>query len=90
MLPRKPLRRAAATGFAGAVLATALFGPPASTAGAATPPPPARPAPAHTVTLLTGDVVTVTEVGAGRYSTDIRRPTGARGGVHARTIGKDL
>ncbi|MFF4807835.1 S8 family serine peptidase [Micromonospora chersina] len=90
MLPRKPLRRAAATGFAGAVLATTLFGPPASTAGAATSPPPARPASAHTVTLLTGDVVTVTEIGPGRYSTDIRRPTGARGGVHARTIGKDL
>ncbi len=42
---------------------------------------------AHTVTLITGDVVRVTDIGNGRSTTEITRPSGATGGVHSRTIG---
>ncbi|BBH71822.1 peptidase [Actinoplanes sp. OR16] len=51
---------------------------------------PAAAGASHTVTLITGDRVTVTEVGGGRYATDVKRPDGARGGVHAQTIGDDF
>jgi len=36
---------------------------------------------AHTVTLVTGDKVTVTEVGGGRKTVDVKRPQGATGTV---------
>ncbi|MET8152679.1 S8 family serine peptidase [Actinoplanes sp. NPDC005259] len=32
----------------------------------------------------------VTDLGGGRYATEVRRPGGAIGGVHAQTVGKDL
>ena len=44
----------------------------------------------HTVTLITGDVVTVTSVGGGHSNVDVQRPHGATGGVRTETIGKDL
>ncbi|MFB7110795.1 S8 family serine peptidase [Streptomyces sp. NPDC056291] len=35
----------------------------------------------HTVTLVTGDKVTVTEIGGGRKTVDVKRPQGATGAV---------
>ena len=61
-----------------------------SAAGAATAPAVRSAGPTITVTLITGDVVSVTETAKGEYATDIQRPGGARGGVHAQTIGDDL
>jgi subtilisin family serine protease len=46
--------------------------------------------PIRTVTLVTGDVVGVSEVGGGKLATDVTRPHGAPGGVRAETIGRDL
>ncbi|MFN8167868.1 MAG: S8 family serine peptidase [Candidatus Nanopelagicales bacterium] len=42
------------------------------------------------VTLITGDVVTVTPRGDGRTTTEIARPLGATGGVHADTVNGHL
>src|SRR5688572_29404504 len=44
----------------------------------------------HPVTLLTGDVVTVTTLADGRQTAEVDRPDGATGGVHIRQIGDDL
>ena len=44
----------------------------------------------HTVTLITGDIVTVTSVGGGHSTVDVQRPPGATGAVRTETIGKDL
>src|SRR5262245_56843878 len=60
-------------------------------AQAATPPPVRTvPSGVHTVTLVTGDVVQVFDVGSGKQAVDIVRPRGASGGVHAETIGHAL
>lgn len=78
-----------ASGAATALLVTL----PAAGALAAPTAPSAASAPSgatHTVTLLTGDVVHVTDVGGGRTSTTIERPEGAVGGVRASTIGGHL
>ncbi|MEZ0070002.1 subtilisin family serine protease [Streptacidiphilus sp. MAP12-20] len=44
----------------------------------------------HTVTLITGDVVRVTDLGDARQTVDVQRPRGAIGGVRTETVGKDL
>ncbi|MEV6197909.1 S8 family serine peptidase [Streptomyces sp. NPDC051920] len=44
----------------------------------------------HTVTLLTGDVVRVTDAGDGRRTADITRAPGATGGVRTETVDGDL
>jgi subtilisin family serine protease len=69
-----------------------LTGPLAfSAAGAASPVTRAStPHSTHTVTLITGDKVVVTDVGGGRQTVDVQRPRGATGGVRTETIGKDL
>lgn len=84
------IRRALTAVVAGVTLASILIGPFGPTAADAAPPPRPRSGLSTAVTLLTGDVVTVTQTGKGQYATDIRRPKGAVGGVHAQTIGKDL
>lgn len=95
MPPHFPLRhrgrRALATAAVGTLLASLLIGPLAHTAaGAASPAHPLRPGRATTVTLITGDVVTVTKVGNAQYTTDVKRPTGVHGGIRVETIGNDL
>jgi subtilisin family serine protease len=61
------------------------------TAHAAPPPAPGAPAPvSHTVTLVTGDVVTLTTLGDGQQVAEVDRPDDATGGVVMREIGDDL
>ncbi|CAL9533731.1 hypothetical protein SUDANB6_04110 [Streptomyces sp. enrichment culture] len=48
------------------------------------------PAAAHTVTLVTGDRVTVTDLGGGRRTVTVERPAGATGAVRTRTAGGDI
>ncbi|MFJ6069244.1 S8 family serine peptidase [Streptomyces sp. NPDC093065] len=95
-----PVRRGATLLSAGLVIALL----PAGTAAAQDPPPdPARtravaardtprtdPAAdtARTVTLVTGDRVTVTELGGGRKTVTVDRPEGATGAVHTRRSGR--
>jgi subtilisin family serine protease len=81
-------RRGAALLSAG--LAFALFQP---VAGAqAAPREPVKPTgktarATHTVTLVTGDKVTVTELGGGRRTVDVQRPKGADGTVRTQMNG---
>jgi subtilisin family serine protease len=44
----------------------------------------------RTITLITGDVVHVSDMGNGRLATQTERPHDATGGVRAEMIGKDL
>ncbi|WP_399884677.1 S8 family serine peptidase [Streptomyces sp. BBFR51] len=86
-----PVRRGATLLSAGLVIALL----PAGTAAAQEPPPdPARtPAAtrtggeARTVTLVTGDRVTVTDLGGGRKTVAVERPEGVTGAVHTRSFG---
>ncbi|MFG2677604.1 S8 family serine peptidase [Streptomyces sp. NPDC048392] len=90
-----PVRRRAALLSAGLVIALL----PAGTAAAQEPPPgPAHPRAAaartataagadRTVTLVTGDRVTVTALGGGRETVTVERPEGAAGAVHTRSRG---
>jgi subtilisin family serine protease len=59
---------------------------------AAEPPPgaPAAIAATHHVTLVTGDVVSVTTLASGEEVVDVDRPDGATGGVRVRQHGDDL
>ncbi|GIG03736.1 S8 family serine peptidase [Catellatospora coxensis] len=90
LLLRRSGRRLLAAFAVGALASTLLVGPLARSAADAAMAAPARPGPTTTVTLITGDVVSVTETAKGEYATDVRRPGGARGGVHVQTIGDDL
>ncbi|HRK45289.1 MAG TPA: S8 family serine peptidase, partial [Nocardioides sp.] len=51
---------------------------------------PDRPSSRHQVTLVTGDVVTVTTFADGRQLADVDRPSGALGGVRMQESGGDL
>ncbi|WP_086770933.1 S8 family peptidase [Streptomyces bobili] len=51
---------------------------------------PARPSATHTVTLVTGDVVTVTTMADGKQTADVDRPDSAVGGVKIQAIKGDL
>ncbi|MDT9687316.1 S8 family serine peptidase [Streptomyces sp. P9(2023)] len=51
---------------------------------------PAKPSATHTVTLVTGDVVTVTTTADGKQSADVDRPDSAVGGVKLQEIKGDL
>ena len=51
---------------------------------------PASPSPTRTVTLITGDVVTVTALADGRQVADVDRPDHATGGVRLQEINGDL
>ncbi|MFI0989034.1 S8 family serine peptidase [Streptomyces exfoliatus] len=50
----------------------------------------AKPSATHEVTLVTGDVVTVTTAADGKQTADVRRPDGAVGGVKLQEIKGDL
>ncbi|WP_225839837.1 S8 family serine peptidase [Streptomyces sp. NK08204] len=94
-----PVRRGAALLSAGLVIALLPSIPVAAAPGAPPPgvpapgvPAPGVPAPgsataATTVTLVTGDKVTVTDLGHGRKTVTVRRPRGAFGAV--RTLRSD-
>ena len=58
--------------------------------GAALPERPADPSSTHRVTLVTGDVVTVTTTTDGRQIADVDRPAGAVGGVRMQESAGDL
>ncbi|MDT0612071.1 S8 family serine peptidase [Streptomyces lancefieldiae] len=84
-----PVRRGATLLSAGLVIALL----PAGTAAAAQEPPkdpPARTpaaAAARTVTLVTGDRVTVTDLGGGKRTVTVERPEGAAGAVRTQSSG---
>ncbi|MFD4259908.1 S8 family serine peptidase [Streptomyces sp. NPDC058534] len=90
-MSRGPVGRGATLLSAGLVIALL----PAGTAAAQDPPPePAHPpaavargTAARTVTLVTGDRVTVTDLGGGRKTVTVERPEGADGAVHTRSSG---
>ncbi len=72
-----------------------LTGPLAFSAGAASSPGTktvagATPDSTETVTLITGDIVQVTNAGGGHSNVNVIRPKGATGGVRVETIGTDL
>src|SRR5262245_66441408 len=60
--------------------------------GAVAEPSPAHddPSARHKVTLVTGDVVTVTTLADGRQLADVKRPSGVLGGVRMQESGRDL
>ena len=88
---RRPRRRIRIAAVTASLLATTALGPLGNSAAYAAPSvQTTHPGRSSAVTLITGDVVTVTDTGSGQEATDIRRPKGATGGVHAETIGKDL
>lgn len=70
----------------------------AADAGAGTTAPPSSHTPSaspttaasHRVTLITGDVVTVTDTGGGKSAVTVKRAPGSTGMVHTETVGKDL
>ncbi|MGW7606811.1 S8 family serine peptidase [Streptomyces sp. NPDC054766] len=88
-MTRGPLRRPAALLSAGLVLALLPMGRAgalapqgtAGTAGTGTPASTRAALAAHTVTLVTGDKVTVTDVGGGKKTVSVVRPRGATGAV---------
>ncbi len=76
-----------------AVVAAGLLTQPVAAAPATPgggPAPASDGRPQHTVTLLTGDVVRVTDVGSGHHAVDVVRARGARGGVRTETVGDHL
>ncbi|GGV37463.1 peptidase [Streptomyces longisporoflavus] len=90
--PRRRARLLPAVGLAFALLpagqsatAAPADGPRARTAPAVPAAPAARAA--HTVTLVTGDKVTVTELGGGKKTVTVDRPTGATGAVRSEIAG---
>ncbi|KFG75687.1 S8 family serine peptidase [Streptomyces mutabilis] len=89
-MTRGPVRRGATLLSAGLVIALL----PAGTAAAQEPPGAATGTPAanardatRTVTLVTGDRVTVGDLGGGRRTVTVERPEGATGAVHTRSTG---
>ncbi|GAB1335457.1 S8 family serine peptidase [Streptomyces sp. E-15] len=87
-----PVRRGTALLAAALVGALLPAGPAAAREAPAAPAPAApRTAPARTtVTLVTGDEVTVTELGSGRRTVTVRRPPGAPGAVRTESGGGHL
>lgn len=89
-MTRGPVRRGATLLSAGLVIALL----PAGTATAQEPPAAATGTQAanardatRTVTLVTGDRVTVGDLGGGRQTVTVERPEGATGAVHTRSTG---
>ncbi|WP_040393054.1 S8 family peptidase [Catelliglobosispora koreensis] len=76
------------------VVSLAAAGLAASSTSTMAAPSPVKPASAvkatHTVTLITGDRVTVTTLADGKQTVDVTRPANATGGVQFREAGGDL
>ncbi|WP_052396880.1 S8 family serine peptidase [Streptomyces sp. NRRL F-5123] len=94
---RSPTRRRRLLTAVGAVLAAIAATPSiAQATPSRTAPPPgpraaaAPAATASTVTLVTGDRVTVTPLADGRAAATVTRPANLTGSVQTRTVGKDL
>ncbi|WP_369657873.1 S8 family serine peptidase [Streptomyces sp. RPA4-2] len=79
----------AATALPLLALGLALLQAPAQ-AAPSKPSVPARPSATHKVTLVTGDVVTVTTTADGKQTADVHRPDSAVGGVKIQEIKGDL
>ncbi|MGW0550289.1 S8 family serine peptidase [Streptomyces altiplanensis] len=96
-MTRAPVRRGArmvAAGLSLVLLPTAQAAAAGGTGGAgreaaAAPRSPVARA-AHTVTLITGDKVTVTDLGGGKKSVAVERPEGATGAVRSRVTGSRI
>nr|WP_285554445.1 S8 family serine peptidase [Streptomyces hygroscopicus] len=88
-MTRGPVRRRTALLSAGLVLAAVPVPGATAADGKAAAVGSAAPAPV-TVTLLTGDRVTVTDLGHGRRTVTVRRPRGATGAVRTQTGNGDL
>lgn len=90
-----PSRRRGLTAAVAALVVLTATGPAASADVTATPPSPIAtaavgPAIVRTVTLITGDKVTVT-VSGGRHSvTSVVDPQGRTGGAHVMSVGDDI
>ncbi|MFF0339591.1 S8 family serine peptidase [Kribbella sp. NPDC004875] len=85
--------RAVAGGLAVLVALAATTTLPSQADGVASPgaAPPSQPAgQTHRVTLLTGDVVTLTETPGGQPTASVEPSPGAGGGVQIQQVGKDL
>jgi len=82
--------RATLAGIAALALLTGPGGPSLAGAAPAAAGPPPVAARTHTVTLLTGDVVRVADVGDGKQLVEVQRPRDAVGGARAMTIGKHV
>ncbi|SCL33161.1 Serine protease, subtilisin family [Micromonospora pallida] len=83
-------RLVAAAAAAGLIAAGAAAIPTSATAADPAPVAPAATRDTHTVTLITGDVVTVTSLADGRATADVDRPDSATGGVRIQESGGDL
>ncbi|WP_405831838.1 S8 family serine peptidase [Streptomyces sp. NBC_01176] len=80
-MTRGPARRGAALLSAGLVLAALPMGRADAAGAAGTGTAPKSPATVRTVTLVTGDRVTVTDLGGGKRTVTVERPAGATGAV---------
>ncbi|MET9533391.1 MULTISPECIES: S8 family serine peptidase [unclassified Streptomyces] len=90
-MTRAPAWRRARWLSAGLALVLLPAGQALAATGAGKAPAPSRTAPSatahatHTVTLITGDRVTVTDLGGGRSTVAVERPEGATGAVRSQT-----
>ncbi|GLH96659.1 peptidase [Phytohabitans aurantiacus] len=84
-----PTRRLVAAAVTLPLIAAGLAVLPAAASAARTPAPTATPA-THTVTLITGDVVTIQTLAGGQQIADVKRPDNATGGVRVESGGGDL
>ncbi|WP_427887819.1 S8 family serine peptidase [Kribbella sp. GL6] len=83
--------RAVAGGLAVLVaLATATTTPSQAGAPATSPPTPSATGTTHRVTLVTGDVVTLTDNAGGPPTASVEPAAGSRGGVQIQQVGEDL
>ncbi|MGW2050275.1 S8 family serine peptidase [Streptomyces sp. NPDC001858] len=93
-MPPSPSRRRGLTAAVAALTVLAATAPAASADAAPTSPSPtatvaAGPATMHTVTLITGDKVTVTANGNRDAVTSVADPQGRTGGAHIMSVGDD-
>ncbi|MDX2562938.1 S8 family serine peptidase [Streptomyces sp. TX20-6-3] len=87
---RRGRRRLIAAATAVPLLASGLLALESAQAAPAKPPVPAKPSATHKVTLVTGDVVTVTTTADGKQLAEVDRPDSAVGGVKLQEIKGDL
>ncbi|MFE9993723.1 S8 family serine peptidase [Streptomyces avermitilis] len=85
-MTRGPARRGAALLSAGLVFALLPMGR-AAARDAGTPPSPQPASTARTVTLVTGDTVTVTDLPGGKKTVTVERPRRATGAVRTQVVG---
>ncbi|MFC1412115.1 S8 family serine peptidase [Streptacidiphilus sp. N1-12] len=94
-MPSSHLRRRGLIPLGAAILLLAAtpYGAQAGTRAGTPAAPPVKPAQqpvSRTVTLITGDAVTVRTLADGRSTATVKRPANLTGGVRTATVGKDL